>query len=88
MARCAGTGATLIDLGAGNCAKAMRLFPVLEPSRYVAVDIAVDFLRHVRRSQATPQESALLREAIDACCHDAEQDVPVASARDTAGGAT
>ena len=45
MARCAGTGGTLIDLGAGNCAKAVRLFPLLEPSRYVAVDIAGDFLR-------------------------------------------
>ena len=26
-----GTGMILVDLGAGNCAKAMRLFPVLEP---------------------------------------------------------
>jgi dimethylhistidine N-methyltransferase len=39
-----GVGATLIDLGAGNCAKASRLFPLLEPKRYVAVDISVDFL--------------------------------------------
>ena len=45
MARRAGIGATLIDLGAGNCAKASRLFPLLEPARYVAVDISVDFLR-------------------------------------------
>jgi dimethylhistidine N-methyltransferase len=44
MARRIGAGATLIDLGAGNCAKAIRLFPLLEPSRYVAVDISVDFL--------------------------------------------
>ncbi|HEX5918172.1 MAG TPA: exonuclease SbcCD subunit D [Nocardioides sp.] len=50
--------------------------------------IALDFVRHVRGSQATAQESALLREAIDACCHDPEQDVLVASTRDTAGGAT
>ncbi|MDQ6683816.1 MAG: L-histidine N(alpha)-methyltransferase, partial [Pseudomonadota bacterium] len=45
IAAAAGSGMTLIDLGAGNCAKAMRLFPLLEPSRYVAVDVSVDFLR-------------------------------------------
>ena len=39
-------GATLIDLGAGNCAKAARLFQRLAPRCYVAVDISVDFLRH------------------------------------------
>jgi len=53
MARHIGTGATLIDLGAGNCAKAVRLFPLLEPSHYVAVDVSVDYLRgalrHVQR---------------------------------------
>ena len=38
-------GATLIDLGAGNCAKAASLFSRLSPERYVAVDISVDFLR-------------------------------------------
>ena len=36
---------TLVDLGAGNCAKAARLFGRLRPARYVAVDISVDFLR-------------------------------------------
>lgn len=40
-----GRGQTLVDLGAGNCAKAGRLFGPLQPSRYVAVDISVDFLR-------------------------------------------
>lgn len=40
-----GVGATLVDLGAGNCAKAARLFGVLQPANYVAVDISVDFLR-------------------------------------------
>lgn len=49
MAREAGTGATLIDLGAGNCAKATRLFPLLEPRQYVAVDISVDFLHEALR---------------------------------------
>ena len=38
-------GATLIDLGAGNCAKAAALFERLRPRRYVAVDISVDYLR-------------------------------------------
>jgi dimethylhistidine N-methyltransferase len=44
MARHIGAGSIFIDLGAGNCAKASGLFPLLEPSRYVAVDISVDFL--------------------------------------------
>lgn len=39
-----GTGTTLIDLGAGNCAKAARLFPVLQPRQYVALDISAAFL--------------------------------------------
>ena len=49
IAQRAGSGMTLIDLGAGNCAKATRLFPLLEPHRYVAVDISVDFLRDALR---------------------------------------
>jgi len=40
-----GVGPVLVDLGAGNCAKAARLFGALQPRRYVAVDIAVDFMR-------------------------------------------
>lgn len=35
----------LIDLGAGNCAKALALIPHLRPRQYVPVDISVDFLR-------------------------------------------
>ncbi len=45
IARMAGTGATLIDLGAGNCAKAARLFPLLRPAQYVAVDISTEFVQ-------------------------------------------
>ena len=45
IAEVAGAGGTLIDLGAGNCAKAARLFPALQPAQYVPVDISVDFLR-------------------------------------------
>jgi dimethylhistidine N-methyltransferase len=41
----AGIDRPLVDLGAGNCAKAEQLFGVLAPSQYVAVDIAADFLR-------------------------------------------
>jgi dimethylhistidine N-methyltransferase len=41
----AGAAPVLVDLGAGNCAKAARLFPLLAPQRYVAVDISVEFLR-------------------------------------------
>jgi dimethylhistidine N-methyltransferase len=41
----AGTGVTLIDLGAGNCAKAASLFETLRPSQYVPVDISAEFLR-------------------------------------------
>jgi len=49
MARDIGADITLIDLGAGSCAKAARLFPLLEPRRYVAVDISVDYLRDALR---------------------------------------
>jgi dimethylhistidine N-methyltransferase len=45
IAAAVGAGSTLIDLGAGNCAKAERLFATLRPARYVAVDIAGGFLR-------------------------------------------
>lgn len=45
IARAVGAGVTLIDLGAGNCAKAAALFPLLHPRQYVAIDISHDFLR-------------------------------------------
>lgn len=35
----------LVDLGAGNCEKAARLFAAFHVRRYVAVDISVDYLR-------------------------------------------
>jgi dimethylhistidine N-methyltransferase len=34
-----------VDLGAGDGAKSERLFPVMRPQRYVAVDISVAYLR-------------------------------------------
>jgi dimethylhistidine N-methyltransferase len=44
IARTAGPGTTLVDLGAGNCAKAATLFPLLQPRQYVAVDISTEFV--------------------------------------------
>ena len=49
MAEQIGAGATLVDLGAGNCAKATKLFPLLEPGRYIAIDISVDYLHDALR---------------------------------------
>jgi L-histidine N-alpha-methyltransferase len=46
IAACLPRGATLVDLGAGNCEKAGRLFGLLQPARYVAVDISVEHLQH------------------------------------------
>jgi L-histidine Nalpha-methyltransferase len=46
IAAAVGTGRALVDLGAGNCEKAGRLFAVLKPDRYVAVDISVEYLRN------------------------------------------
>ena len=44
IAQAAGEGATLIELGAGNCDKAARLFEPLRPAQYVAIDISAQFL--------------------------------------------
>jgi exonuclease SbcD len=48
--------------------------------------IALDFVRHVRGSKATKAESALLLQAIDACCHDPEQDAAVRAGAETGRG--
>jgi dimethylhistidine N-methyltransferase len=61
-----GHGAPLVDLGAGNCAKAASLFGLLRPSRYVAVDIAVDFLQgSLRRLQPEYPDLDLLGVGLD-----------------------
>lgn len=44
-----GQRCTLVDLGAGDGAKAARLFAALQPARYVAVDISVDFMHDALR---------------------------------------
>jgi L-histidine Nalpha-methyltransferase len=57
MAQCIGGGCSLVDLGAGNCEKAARLIPLLDPARYVAVDISADYLhdalKRLQREQPT-----------------------------------
>jgi dimethylhistidine N-methyltransferase len=45
MAEVLGPVATLVDLGAGNCEKAARLFSRFRVQRYVAVDISANYLR-------------------------------------------
>ena len=50
MSTAMGDIGSLIDLGAGNCAKAMGLMKTLTPQRYVAVDISVDFLQESLRT--------------------------------------
>lgn len=50
IAEAAGLGHTLIDLGAGNCEKAARMFGALRPAKYIAVDISVDFLKQALAS--------------------------------------
>lgn len=58
--------ATLVDLGAGNCEKAARLFAPLQPERYVAVDISVDFLRDaLQRLQCEHPQLELLGVGLD-----------------------
>ena len=58
--------ATLVDLGAGNCEKAARLFGALQPARYVAVDISVDFLRDaLQRLQYQHPQMDLLGVGLD-----------------------
>lgn len=62
IAECCGVDSTLIDLGAGNCAKAAQLFPVLQPGQYVALDISAEFVKEAvaglqQRFPALPMEA-------------------------------
>jgi L-histidine Nalpha-methyltransferase len=43
-------GSALIDLGAGSCEKAERLFDALQPAHYIPIDISVEYLRKTVRS--------------------------------------
>jgi len=40
-----GPNPVLIDLGAGDCKKAARLFASIKPSSYVAIDFSIDYLK-------------------------------------------
>jgi dimethylhistidine N-methyltransferase len=60
------TGSTLIDLGAGNCEKAARLFSLIHPDQYVPVDISVhhltDAVRHLKQRFPHIEMTALGRD--------------------------
>lgn len=45
IAASTGKGRTLVDLGAGDCAKAALLIPHWQPAHYVAIDIAAEYLQ-------------------------------------------
>jgi L-histidine Nalpha-methyltransferase len=61
-----GAGYPLLDLGAGDGAKAASLFPVLQPGRYIAVDISVDYLRGaLSRLQAQHPDISMLGLGLD-----------------------
>lgn len=58
--------ASLVDLGAGNCEKAARLFDPLQVQRYTAVDISADYLRvSLERLQREHPAMALLGVGLD-----------------------
>ena len=60
--------ACLIDLGAGNCAKAEALIPQLLPRQYVPVDISSDFLRaSAERVQASFPALDIIGVGMDFC---------------------
>lgn len=66
IADAVGRGRPLVDLGAGDGAKAARLFPLLRPSRYVAVDISADYLGDaLRRLQREHPALEMLGVAMD-----------------------
>ncbi|CAM4198819.1 Histidine-specific methyltransferase SAM-dependent domain-containing protein [Bordetella tumbae] len=44
IAQHAGKVSALIDLGAGDCVKAEKLFPSLRPEMYIPIDISVEYL--------------------------------------------
>ena len=58
--------ASLVDLGAGNCEKAARLFDPLQVQRYTAIDISADYLRvSLERLQREHPAMALLGVGLD-----------------------
>jgi L-histidine Nalpha-methyltransferase len=66
IASAVGQGRALIDLGAGNCEKAARLFSTFKPRQYVAVDISQEFLeRALATLQAQHPDLPMLGLGID-----------------------
>ncbi len=66
IAASAGRAVTLIDLGAGDCRKAEKLLPFLQPRQYVAVDISADFLKEsVDRLRERFSRTEMLELAMD-----------------------
>lgn len=61
IAQAAGEGVALVDLGAGNCAKARLLMPALQPSEYVAIDISHDFVDRAVNGLAADYPAMLAR---------------------------
>ena len=50
IAQSVGPGTTLIEFGAGNCAKARALCRLIEPVRFVGIDISADYLQDAIKS--------------------------------------
>ena len=62
MARAIGPGSTLIDLGAGNCAKAASLFPL-----EVGGDVDCHVLRRLQQGEQAGRRGAVAGTEIDQC---------------------
>jgi dimethylhistidine N-methyltransferase len=83
MALSVGPGATLVDLGAGNCAKAASLFSALRPAQYVAIDISAEFVRRaVERLSASHPEIRMAGVGMD---FSTSLDLPAPVLRDIEG---
>lgn len=76
IAKAVGCDAILIDLGAGNCSKAARLFPALQPKQYVAIDISVKFLQE--SLNGLQQQFPLIKMTCLGMDFSAELELPVA----------
>lgn len=53
IAETIGQGGTFVDLGAGDCCKALSWLPFIAPKRYVAIDIAAPSLETALSNMAT-----------------------------------
>ena len=60
IAQIVGTGRTLVDIGACDCAKAATWFDALQPAHYIAVDISTEFLRQSMQSLKNAHPEVLM----------------------------